>query len=75
MLLVLYTGEGCGLCEQAETMLKDSHIDYSFKKVNVRDSADLYHKYGARIPVFFRPDTQQELPWPFDPIQLDEFLR
>lgn len=75
MLIVLYTGEGCGLCEQAETIIVNSDVDYSLRKVNVRDSTDLYHKYGARIPVLFRPDTQQELPWPFDPIQLDEFLR
>jgi cytochrome c oxidase assembly protein Cox11 len=75
MLLVFYTGEGCGLCEQAEAMLNDSQIEHSLKKVNVRDSTDLYHQYGARIPVLFRPDTQQELPWPFNPIQLDEFLR
>lgn len=75
MQLVLYTGEGCGLCEQAETMLKNSHVDYALTKVNVRDTTDLYHQYGARIPVLFKPNTQQELPWPFDSIQLDEFLR
>jgi hypothetical protein len=43
--------------------------------VDVRDSTDLYHLYGARIPVLYREDINSELPWPFDSFQLCEFLR
>lgn len=77
MDLILYTGQGCCLCQQAETLLKE--VDKSaadmLKKVDVRASADLYHLYGARIPVLYREDKQSELPWPFDSYQLCEFLR
>ncbi|MGS2720139.1 glutaredoxin family protein [Paraglaciecola aestuariivivens] len=76
MSLILYTGENCGLCEQAESMLitVNPQAAKALQKVKVRDDAHLYHLYGARIPVFFREDKQQELAWPFEPEQLKEFL-
>jgi hypothetical protein len=76
MSLILYTGKGCCLCEQAEALLEEVDKDAasSIKKVDVRASSDLYHLYGARIPVLFREDNQSELPWPFTFIQLGEFL-
>jgi hypothetical protein len=77
MALILYTGQGCCLCEQAETLLQEVDFFNSSElvKVDVRSSNDLYHVYGARIPVIFREDNQNELPWPFDSNQLSEFLR
>ena len=77
MHLILYTGQGCCLCEQAETLLEevDKNAASSLKKVDVRTSTDLYHLYGARIPVLYREDKHSELPWPFDSFQLGEFLR
>jgi hypothetical protein len=77
MDLILYTGQGCCLCEQAETLLEevDKNSVVILKKVDVRVSTDLYHLYGARIPVLYREDKQSELPWPFDSFQLCEFLR
>ncbi|WP_299074357.1 glutaredoxin family protein [uncultured Paraglaciecola sp.] len=77
MGLILYTGQGCCLCEQAETLLMevDKNAAATVHKVDVRSNTDLYHLYGARIPVLYRQDTQSELPWPFDSFQLGEFLR
>jgi hypothetical protein len=77
MDLILYTGQDCCLCEQAEVLLKkvDKNNAITLKKVDVRVSSDLYHLYGARIPVLYREDTDSELPWPFDYYQLCEFLR
>lgn len=77
MDLILYTGQGCCLCEQAEALIKqvDKSLDATLKKVDVRVSTDLYHLYGARIPVLYREDIHSELPWPFDSFQLGEFLR
>lgn len=77
MPLILYTGQGCCLCEQAEAMLEevDSSKTAILKKIDVRANANLYHLYGARIPVLYREDKQSELPWPFDSFQLCEFLR
>lgn len=77
MDLILYTGQGCCLCEQAQTLLQqvDKKATANLTKVDVRVSSDLYHLYGARIPVLYREDIQSELPWPFDFFQLCEFLR
>ncbi|GAC17342.1 glutaredoxin family protein [Paraglaciecola arctica] len=77
MGLILYTGQGCCLCEQAEALLEkaDKSAASILKKVDVRASSDLYHLYGARIPVLYREDNHSELPWPFDSFQLGEFLR
>lgn len=76
MELVLYTGQGCCLCEQAEALLEEVNSDIAsvLKKVDVRSNNELFHLYGARIPVLYRSDIQQELPWPFDHFQLVEFL-
>ena len=76
--LILYTGQGCGLCEQAEVLLEQvdkKNAAFVLKKVDARASTDLYHLYGARIPVLYREDINSELPWPFDFFQLCEFLR
>ena len=77
MNLILYTGQGCCLCKQAEALLEevDKSLAVTLKKVDVRASVDLYHLYGARIPVLYREDKHSELPWPFDSFQLGEFLR
>ncbi|MFT4807049.1 MAG: hypothetical protein ACI9LX_000365 [Paraglaciecola sp.] len=77
MVIILYTGQGCSLCDQAESLLEkvEKSAASIVKKVDVRASSDLYHLYGARIPVLYREDMQSELPWPFDSFQLGEFLR
>ena len=77
MDLILYTGQGCCLCEQAETLIQevDKSAAIKLKKVDVRTNSDLYHLYGARIPVLYREDINSELPWPFNSFQLGEFLR
>jgi hypothetical protein len=75
--LILYTGQGCGLCEQAEALLKAANKELfsQLKRVDVRTDTQLYHLYGARIPVLYKGQDQTELPWPFDSLQLVEFLR
>lgn len=45
------------------------------EKINIRDSAELYHLYGARIPVLKREKTDTELGWPFTLDDLIEFLK
>lgn len=72
MELVLYSGQNCCLCAQALILLADMNIQV--QKIDVRTSTELYHQYGARIPVLYRTDTQQELSWPFNSSQLCEFL-
>jgi hypothetical protein len=74
--LVLYSGAHCHLCDQAFSLLKSVSPEqlHLTEKVDVASSHQLYHAYGARIPVFKRVDTGAELAWPFDEVQLTEFI-
>jgi glutaredoxin len=51
MKITLYTGPNCGLCELALTLIHELEGSVELEEVNVRDSVELYHLYGARIPV------------------------
>ena len=75
MHIILYSGKDCCLCDQAEALLQQiQHTSVQLEKIDVRASSDLYHLYGARIPVLLRKDNHQELAWPFELSQLIEFL-
>lgn len=72
--LLLYTTQGCHLCEQAETLLLPV-LEYLnanllggivLQHVEISDSAELAEKYGIRIPVIRVEDQSEELGWPFD---------
>ncbi|MBT1449686.1 glutaredoxin family protein [Glaciecola sp. XM2] len=73
--LILYTGPHCELCDHALDViaqLPDNAVNV--KSVNIRNSTELYHLYGARIPVIKRVDSSAELGWPFDLEALETFL-
>ena len=73
--LILYSGQHCCLCDDAKTLLQQGGFDLSgLSVVDVKSDPQLYHLYGARIPVLVKPQTQQELAWPFDLVRLTEFL-
>lgn len=76
MKLNFYSGENCHLCELAEQLITqlDPAIRLEIDKFNVKNDHDLYHMYGARIPVLKRLDNSNELGWPFNLEQLQEFL-
>ncbi|MGB3726778.1 MAG: glutaredoxin family protein [Glaciecola sp.] len=74
MKLVFYTGPQCSLCDDAEVVLRHVGIT-DFEKINIRTSPDLYHLYGARIPVLKRVDTHSELGWPFDEQSVENFIK
>jgi hypothetical protein len=75
--IVFYTGPQCSLCDLADVELAKTSVFSSLtvEKVNIRDSTDLYHQYGARIPVLKREDTNKEIGWPFDSADLEAFLQ
>ncbi|QJR82616.1 glutaredoxin family protein [Alteromonas pelagimontana] len=77
MKLAFYTGPECGLCDLADDILAQSQHqrELDITKYNIREDTQLYHLYGARIPVLKRQDTQQELGWPFDLETLELFLQ
>ena len=77
MKVFFYTGPHCSLCDLADVELQKTSVFSSLlvEKINVRDSTDLYHNYGARIPVLKREDTDKEIGWPFTSADLEAFLQ
>ncbi len=72
--LLLYTTQGCHLCEQAEALLLPV-LDYlkgnfaegiSLQQVEISESEALVERYGVRIPVIRVDGQEEELAWPFD---------
>lgn len=77
MKLYFYTGPNCSLCDLAMEELKtcDGFSLLDIETKNIRDDSELYHRYAVRIPVIQRDDTRQELGWPFNQADIEEFLR
>jgi len=87
--LILYTGPQCSLCDLAIGIVEQfnsldlaskkglanqpSHI--TLEKLNIRNSTELYHLYGARIPVLKKMNDSAELGWPFTIEDLIEFIK
>ncbi|MEH6651281.1 MAG: glutaredoxin family protein [Motiliproteus sp.] len=74
--LILYGTLGCHLCSVAEGVL-ESAIDFkrfSVELVDIADDDQLVDKYGVRIPVLADSASGDELGWPFDALQLQEFI-
>jgi hypothetical protein len=76
MQLILYGTYGCHLCEQArELVLPFAAAGVDLKEVDILDDPALEERYGIRIPVLLHPESAQELGWPFDHGELEEFIR
>ena len=63
--LVLYVTSGCHLCERAADLIRGA-VAVPFGTVEIADDENLLERYGVRIPVLRRLDTEEELDWPFD---------
>ncbi|WP_040362300.1 glutaredoxin family protein [Congregibacter litoralis] len=81
--LILYSTEGCHLCEDAEALLaaaQAQHASLRWSVVDIANDDTLFERYGWLIPVL-RAETSAEaensggeLRWPFDGPALDRFL-
>ena len=71
---VLYSSEGCHLCEQAYAlcfpMLKNN-----MTVIDIVDEEHLVEEYGVHIPVLKRSDNGQQLFWPFTSEQIQTFIK
>lgn len=77
MELIFYTTSQCHLCELAEALLVNTPMPAPIPvdAVDIAQSPQLVERYGTRIPVLRRNDTDEELDWPFTRDQLLNFLR
>lgn len=77
MKLQFFTGPQCSLCDLAQHALSqvEGADELQVEMCNVRENPDWYHLYGARIPVFKRTDTGQEIGWPFTTEDLETFIQ
>lgn len=62
-LIQLYTTSACHLCELAEALLEENNL--IAEMIEIANEDTLVLRYGERIPVLKRSDTQAELGWPF----------
>ncbi|MGI0116648.1 glutaredoxin family protein [Zooshikella sp. RANM57] len=74
--LVLYSTEGCHLCDQALSLINSSvHAsDLDIEVVDIALSDELMTLYGVRIPVLRERQREEKLFWPFDEAQLSAWL-
>ena len=77
MKLILFTTDGCHLCERALDEIELCVQDYHFviQEVDIATDPELLRQYGTSIPVLYWADKQQALYWPFDRWQVLNFLK
>jgi thiol-disulfide isomerase/thioredoxin len=73
--LTFYTTAGCHLCALAADLISqlESTWDVSVVEIDIVTDEKLADRYGTRIPVVSRCDTQRELSWPFTLEELECF--
>ena len=73
--LTFYTTVGCHLCELAADLISQlaSRCDISVVEIDIVTDEKLADRYGTRIPVVSKGDTQHELSWPFTLEELERF--
>lgn len=72
----LYSTPGCHLCEMAREIVSPLLNNYSLRleEIDIAESDELIERYGVRIPVLKSPHHIDELGWPFDSAQVNNFL-
>ncbi|WP_299491691.1 glutaredoxin family protein [uncultured Shewanella sp.] len=70
---VLYGTEGCHLCELAEALVIEFHLNVLHK--DICDDDTLAKQYGVSIPVLKQVKTDQEIAWPFTQVEIQELIR
>ncbi len=73
--LTLFGTTACHLCELCAAQVAPVTSNrLVLKEVDITESPELFERYQLRIPVLRRDDTGAELDWPFDIIQLLDWL-
>lgn len=74
MRLTLIQRDVCELCDLAWDLLAQAGVP-DFDPLWIDGDAGLQARYGDRIPVLRREDSEAELDWPFDAEAVRRFLR
>lgn len=76
MALVLLGTQACHLCEQAQALLTlfQSYLKVDVFLEDIAESEAQVERYGLRIPVLVHQESGDELGWPFDAEQLQQWL-
>ncbi len=74
MRLTLLTTAACHLCEHAQALVDAYPGALELRRFDIACDDDMIERYGLRIPVL-RADTGEELDWPFNLEQLNDFIR
>ncbi|HQR51224.1 MAG TPA: glutaredoxin family protein [Methylophilaceae bacterium] len=72
-MLNLYGTENCHLCEDAQLVLREAGL--SWRDVEISEDDALLARYGTKIPVLLRPDSGDELCWPFGVQEVQDFMQ
>lgn len=72
--LKLFGRPDCHLCDEAAGLLAAVAPGVDFDSVDIEQELALIMRYGERVPVLLRVDTEAELGWPFDADALEKFL-
>jgi Glutaredoxin-like domain (DUF836). len=73
MRLMLFGTSGCHLCEQAEIIINECVPD-GVEYVDIAEQEQWQEQYAIRIPILYDPMTKQELGWPFDQAEVEDFV-
>jgi len=73
MRLILFGTSGCHLCEQAEDIV-NACVPDGVETVDIAEQEQWQERYAVRIPVLYDPETKQELGWPFDQAEVEDFI-
>ncbi|WP_413113461.1 glutaredoxin family protein [Thaumasiovibrio sp. DFM-14] len=75
-MLILYSTEGCHLCEEAYSLLVQAEVSSQTEIVDIAFDDELFSRYGVTIPVIQLKHTQDvSLNWPFDSVVLADWLK
>ena len=72
--LYLYSTSHCHLCELAYALILQVADPSNVNIIEIADDKVLLENYGLRIPVLKRVDTNAELNWPFNLVDITVFL-
>lgn len=72
--LYLYSTSHCHLCELAYVLILQAADPSNVNLIEIADDKVLLAEYGLRIPVLKRIDTNAELNWPFNLVDIAVFL-